>query len=118
MPRARARARLGLRSFPASRRRAVADRMHEVLAALDAAIGVSGHEDEVAALIAEQLDGAYDSRDADPLGNCYFTRRGTDGAPTVMLCAHMDELGFIIRHVEDEGFLRIGPIGGHDARMV
>jgi endoglucanase len=92
--------------------------MHDVLAALDAAIGVSGHEDEVAALIAGQLDGAYDDRDSDPLGNHYFTRRGEDGAPTVMLCAHMDELGFIVRHIEDEGFLRIGPIGGHDARMV
>jgi putative aminopeptidase FrvX len=96
----------------------VADRMHGVLSELDAAIGVSGHEDEVAAVIAGQLEGAYDSHDADPLGNQYFTRGGADGAPTVMLCAHMDELGFIIRHIEDEGFLRIGPIGGHDARMV
>jgi endoglucanase len=92
--------------------------MHDVLAGLDAAIGVSGHEDEVAAVIAEQLDGAYDVRTTDPLGNQYFTRNGEDGAPTVMLCAHMDELGFVIRHIEDEGFLRIGPIGGHDARMV
>jgi putative aminopeptidase FrvX len=60
----------------------VADRMHEVLSELDAAIGVSGHEDEVAAVIAGQLEGAYDSRDADPLGNQYFTRGGEDGSPT------------------------------------
>ena len=96
----------------------MSDRSHDVLARLDAAIGVSGHEEDVASLIAEQLDGTFDTRDADPLGNQYFTRTGEAGAPTVMLCAHMDELGFIVRHVEDEGFLRIGPIGGHDARMV
>ena len=35
-----------------------------------------------------------------------------------MLCAHMDELGFIVQHVEDEGFVRIVPVGFHDARMV
>ncbi len=96
----------------------MSERIHDVLARLDAAIGVSGHEEEVASAIAQELDGTFDTRDADPLGNQYFTRTGKPGAPTVMLCAHMDELGFIVRHVEDEGFLRIGPIGGHDARMV
>ena len=35
-----------------------------------------------------------------------------------MLCAHMDELGFIVQHVEDEGFVRIAPVGYHDDRMV
>ncbi|MGN6378924.1 MAG: M42 family metallopeptidase [Gaiellales bacterium] len=96
----------------------MSDRIFDLLARLDAAVGVSGHEGDVAEVIADELDGTYDSRDADPLGNQYFTRTGEDGAPTVMLCAHMDELGFVIRHIEDEGFLRIGPIGGHDSRMV
>lgn len=35
-----------------------------------------------------------------------------------MLCAHMDELGFVVQHIEDEGFVRIAPIGFHDDRMV
>ncbi len=35
-----------------------------------------------------------------------------------MLCAHMDELGFLVQHVEDEGFLRLAPVGYHDDRML
>ena len=35
-----------------------------------------------------------------------------------MLCAHMDELGFVVQHVEDGGFVRIAQVGHHDARMV
>lgn len=96
----------------------MSDRIFDVLSKLDAAVGVSGYEEDVAEVITAQLEGTYDTREADPLGNQYFTRAGADGGPTVMLCAHMDELGFVVRHIEDEGFLRIGPIGGHDARMV
>jgi putative aminopeptidase FrvX len=96
----------------------VSDRIFDLLARLDAAIGVSGHEEAVAEVMMAELDGAYDRHEVDPIGNHYFTRAGANGGPTVMLCAHMDELGFVIRHIEDQGFLRIGPIGGHDARMV
>src|ERR671935_1738768 len=94
------------------------DRMLDLLTALDAAVGVSGDERQVAELIAGELDGHHDSHETDALGNQFFTRRGGDGAPTVMLCAHMDELGFIVQHIEDEGFVRIAPVGYHDPRMV
>lgn len=96
----------------------MSDRIFDLLARLDAAIGVSGHEEQVAEVMLAELDGAHDSHEVDPIGNHYFRRTGPEGAPSVMLCAHMDELGFVIRHIEDEGFLRIGPVGGHDARMV
>ena len=96
----------------------MSDKMLDLLAALDAAIGVSGDERLVADVIAAELEGHHDEHESDPLGNHYFTRRGSDGGPTVMLCAHMDELGFIVQHVEDEGFVRIVPVGFHDARMV
>jgi putative aminopeptidase FrvX len=94
------------------------DRLHELLARLDAVPGVSGDERLVADLVVEEMDGAYDEHRSDALGNHYFVRNGAEGAPTVMLCAHMDELGFIIQHVEDAGFVRIAPIGFHDDRMV
>jgi len=96
----------------------VSDTMLDLLAALDAAIGVSGDERLVAEVVAKELDGHYDEHSTDALGNQYFTRAGGDGAPTVMLCAHMDELGFIVQHIEDEGFVRIAPVGYHDPRMV
>ena len=94
------------------------DRMLDLLTALDAAVGVSGDERQVAELIAGELDGHHDSHESDALGNQFFTRSGAAGAATVMLCAHMDELGFVVQHIEDEGFVRIAPVGYHDARMV
>ena len=94
------------------------DKLLSLLGRLDAATGVSGEESAVAEVIADELAGHHDTHDSDPLGNHFFTRTGTEGAPTVMLCAHMDELGFIVQHVEDEGFVRIGPVGYHDDRMV
>ena len=94
------------------------DRTLSLLGRLDAATGVSGDESAVADLIADELAGHHDLHESDPLGNHFFIRTGTPGAPTVMLCAHMDELGFIVQHVEDEGFVRIAPVGYHDDRMV
>jgi len=94
------------------------DRLHDLLARLDAVPGVSGDERLVAELIEQELEGTHDEHRSDALGNHYFVRNGEEGAPTVMLCAHMDELGFIVQHVEDGGFVRIAPIGFHDDRMV
>ncbi|MDP9318818.1 MAG: M20/M25/M40 family metallo-hydrolase [Actinomycetota bacterium] len=96
----------------------MSDRMLDLLATLDAAVGVSGDERLVADVIVSELDGHHDEHETDVLGNHFFTRRGGEGPPTVMLCAHMDELGFIVQHIEDEGFVRIAPVGYHDARMV
>jgi endoglucanase len=94
------------------------DRLHHLLARFDAIPGVSGDERQVATAIVDEFDGAYDTHEADALGNHYFLRRGDEGAPTVMLCAHMDELGFVVQYVEDAGFVRIAPVGFHDDRMV
>jgi putative aminopeptidase FrvX len=96
----------------------MSDRMLDLLARLDAIPGVSGDERLVAEAVTEELDGAYDEHESDVLGNHYYVRKGAEGGPTVMLCAHMDELGFIVQHVEDEGFVRMAPIGYHDDRMV
>ncbi|MGZ4481930.1 MAG: M42 family metallopeptidase [Gaiellales bacterium] len=94
------------------------DHMLELLAKLDAVPGVSGDERLVAAAIAEELEGVHDEHRSDALGNHFFVRQGSPEAPTVMLCAHMDELGFVVQHVEDGGFVRLAPIGYHDDRMV
>jgi len=92
--------------------------MADLLARLDAVPGVSGDERLVAHLIAGELEGHHDEHRSDALGNHFFFRNGGEGAPTVMLCAHMDELGFVVQHIEDEGFVRIAPVGFHDDRMV
>ena len=53
----------------------------------------------------------------DNLGNCHATL-GSRGSPTLMLAGHIDELGLIIKHVSDKGFLYFDAIGGHDRAMI
>jgi putative aminopeptidase FrvX len=96
----------------------VADRMLDLMLKLDAARGISGYEEEVAELMHAELAPLTDENSRDPLGNHYFTKRGAKDAPVLMLCAHMDELGFLVQHIEDEGFLRLAPVGYHDDRML
>src|SRR5918997_2654407 len=55
----------------------------------------------------------------DVAGNSLATVRGTgsDG-PTVMLAGHIDEIGVIVTHVDAEGYVYIGPIGGWDSQVL
>jgi putative aminopeptidase FrvX len=96
----------------------MADRMLDLMLKLDALRGISGYEENVAELMQAELTPYSDEQSRDPIGNHYFTKRGAEGAPVLMLCAHMDEIGFIVQHIEDEGFLRLAPVGYHDDRML
>tara|TARA_R110002096_G_scaffold431342_1_gene646482 strand:+ start:4199 stop:5269 length:1071 start_codon:yes stop_codon:yes gene_type:complete len=55
-----------------------------------------------------------DAVDSDAYGNAWATLNGTDGAPTVMIEAHADEIGFMVKYISDEGYLRVDRIGGSD----
>lgn len=57
-----------------------------------------------------------DSVDVDALGNV-IGRKGTEG-PVVMVSAHMDEIGFLVRFIDDRGFVRLQPVGGFDPRVL
>ncbi len=87
----------------------------EWLKALSDAFGVAGHEDEVRELIRGMASPYVDSIEVDPLGNLICSR---GEGPTVMLDAHMDEVGFLVRWVEKDGFIRITPVGGWDERLL
>jgi endoglucanase len=89
----------------------------KTLIALDNVAGVSGNEEAVAELLRREMEGLYDEHFSDPLGNQFFIRRGKNDSKRVMFSAHMDEIGFIINYIEDEGFARILPVGYHDDRM-
>ncbi len=89
----------------------------EVLRALSEAFGPSGFEDEVRGQIRQMVEPLVDEVAVDTLGNLIATKRGS-GDRTLMLDAHMDEIGFMVTWVEDGGFLRFTTIGGWDARIV
>lgn len=84
--------------------------LKDVLAQLCPIPGPSGNEDAVRNAIASLVEPFADEVRTDSLGNL-IVRKGTSG-PKVMMAAHMDEVGLIVTHVDKEGFLRFGTIGG------
>ncbi len=76
--------------------------------------GVSGHEDRIRAVVGNHLAPLVDELRVDTLGNLIGHRRGADASGgSVMLAAHMDEIGLIVTRL-DSGFLRFAPVGGVD----
>lgn len=76
---------------------------------------VSGREGGVRELIATLMKPYSDEIKVDAMGNLICYKAGCASAPKkVLLAAHMDEIGFIVNFIEDNGFVRIAPIGGID----
>ena len=88
--------------------------------------GTSGREERVRALIEKETlsrgKQLFDEHYVDAMGSLICTRRATKGtrgkgkATRVLLAAHMDEIGFYVRHVDDNGFLWLNAAGGFDTR--
>lgn len=77
--------------------------------------GVSGNEKQIAALLEKEVAPYVDETYTDALGNLIAIKYGNlpDGERKKLLyCAHMDEIGFIVTYIEDNGFIRFAPIGG------
>ncbi len=86
------------------------------LAELMAVPGLSGHEDRVRRVIRDKLAAMGIESRTDRLGNLVASFDGT--GPSVMLFAHMDQLGFIVRKIEPDGFLRLERLGGVPERAL
>jgi endoglucanase len=83
---------------------------------LDNVFGVSGDEEDVAKVLREEMEGLYDQHDEDPLGNQYFIKYGKNKEKRVLISAHMDEIGYIVNYIEENGLVRFLPVGYHDDR--
>ena len=70
----------------------------------------SGRESAISAIIKKELDGVCDEIFTDALGNLICHKKGN--GKKLMLAAHMDEIGFMVNYIDDNGFLRFSPIGG------
>jgi endoglucanase len=78
----------------------------------------SGWEKDGQRLWIKNVEPLADRVESDPHGNAWAVWEGADtAAPRVMLEAHADEIGFIVRHIDDNGFLAVGPIGGSDRTL-
>jgi endoglucanase len=89
-----------------------------LLTSLCEAHGPSGREDRVRAIVEPELAALCDSVERDPLGGLIARRASRDEGPRLMLAAHMDEIGLMVTHIDDHGYLRVIPLGGWDARTL
>ncbi|MGC9521414.1 MAG: M42 family metallopeptidase [Anaerolineae bacterium] len=87
-----------------------------LLEKLTQTFGPSGYEDEIRTLIGERIEGYADEFRVDALGSLVAYRAATGGAEAapqkLMLAAHMDEIGLMVTHIEEKGFLRFTSVGG------
>jgi Cellulase M and related proteins len=73
--------------------------------------GPSGYEQRVKALLADRLAGKSEVS-YDRLGSIIFKKTGTGDAPRIMLASHMDEIGFMVKNITKEGYLKFTTLGG------
>lgn len=88
--------------------------MKDLIKKLTEAYGPSGYEQQIRALIRAEIEGLADEISVSRLGSLVALRHGTGSGCKVMLAAHMDEIGVMVTHIDEKGFLRFAPIGGLD----
>lgn len=89
----------------------------DVLFDLCSADGVSGDEFSAASIAYNELKKFTDSAYVDDFGNV-FARIDNKKKKTVLLDAHIDQVGFVVNYITDDGFLRFSPVGGIDKRLL
>lgn len=88
-----------------------------LLRELTQADGIPSREDNVRNVVASHMRPLVDDMRIDRMGNLIGHVAG-NGGPKVAIAAHMDEIGFIVRYIEESGYLRLQPVGGFDARTL
>jgi putative aminopeptidase FrvX len=92
---------------------------YDFLKRLSETPGVPSREERIRGVVEEALRPLVDEVRVDAMGNLVGLKRGRGGTPTrVMVAAHMDEIGFLVRHVDKRGFVRLQPVGGFDPRTL
>lgn len=78
----------------------------------------TGYEVPVADTVRERLADTADEIRTDVMGSVHALLKGNGGGPSLMLAAHMDEIGLMVTYISDDGFLSIAAIGGVDAAIL
>ncbi|MBX2817079.1 MAG: M42 family metallopeptidase [Saprospiraceae bacterium] len=79
--------------------------------------GAPGYEQRIRNLVTEEVSAFVDEIRIDAMGNLIAVRKGI-GDKRLMVAAHMDEISFIVTHIEDEGFVRFHTLGGFDPKTL
>ncbi len=88
----------------------------DLLRKLCEADGVSGHEESIVTIFRDALEDCADSFTTDAMKNIIAFKSGTlgDSRLRVMLAGHIDEIGFLVHNLDDQGFASVVPVGGWD----
>jgi len=79
--------------------------------------GTSGFEQRIRELVIKEVKPYVDSISIDNMGNVVTIKKGKK-SKKAMVAAHMDEIGFIVSHIDDAGFVRFNPLGGFDPKTL
>lgn len=90
----------------------------KLLAQICEVAGVPGHEQRVRELVLKNIKDIADTIESDILGNVYAIKKGKDSSKRVMVAAHMDEIGFMVKHIDSNGFIRFHTLGGFDPKTL
>ena len=88
----------------------------ELFSKLVSTPGISGREERIRKVVRAEVEPLVDEISVDSLGNLTAFRKGR--GPRLMLAAHVDSIGFLVSHIDDDGFIRVSPIGGFDPRTL
>ena len=80
--------------------------------------GPPGFENGVRNLVLKEIENCVEDINIDNMGNVIALKKGKDETKSVMIAAHMDEIGFIVTHINDKGFLKFHPLGGFDPKTL
>lgn len=89
----------------------------ELLAKVCKTPGAPGFEQKVRELVVNEVTPIVDEVEVDNMGNVYAIKRGKQ-QKSAMVGAHMDEIGFIVTHIDDKGFIRFHTLGGFDPKTL
>ncbi|MCI5055415.1 MAG: M42 family metallopeptidase [Flavobacteriales bacterium] len=87
----------------------------ELLARICEVSGAPGFENDIRDLVLSEIKDHIDDFEIDNMGNLIALKKG-DSSKKVMVAAHMDEIGFIVKHIDDDGFVRFLCLGGFDPK--
>ena len=87
------------------------DKTEKLLKELTEADGVPGYESEIRKVLDKHLK-KFGTVSRDRMGSLICKSRGSADSPKIMLASHMDEVGFMVKHISTDGFIRFTPLGG------
>lgn len=88
----------------------------KLLSEICKAPGAPGYESLIRNLVHKKVEKSVDTIDIDNIGNLIAIKKGKSSKKKVVVAAHMDEIGFMVKHIDDNGFIKFQNLGGFDPK--